>query len=143
MLSKKRKKLKGFFIGGENKPVIDEGFPGTEGIQGGFEGGRVVKVGDTYHMFPTERAGEIGVEYYYDRFKYDKDGDLIRYAFETAFKNVHNGQTFKEHAEYLRAQQRHAERCKRMEETKKHRVEGNGECVCNSHYLFVVSVLTL
>lgn len=56
-------------IGGENKPVIDEGFPGTEGIQGGFEGGRVVKVGDTYHMFPTERAGEKGVEMYYDRVK--------------------------------------------------------------------------
>lgn len=56
-------------IGGENKPVIDEGFPGTEGIQGGFEGGRVVKVGDTYHMFPTERAGEVGVEMYYDRVK--------------------------------------------------------------------------
>lgn len=56
-------------IGGENKPVIDEGFPGTEGIQGGFEGGRVVKVGEVYHMFPTERAGEIGVPYYYDRVK--------------------------------------------------------------------------
>ena len=56
-------------IGGENKPVIDEGSPGTEGIQGGFEGGRVVKVGDTYHMFPTERAGEVGVEMYYDRVK--------------------------------------------------------------------------
>jgi len=56
-------------IGGESKPVIDEGMSGTEGIQGGFEGGRVVKVGDTYHMFPTERAGEIGVDYYYDRVK--------------------------------------------------------------------------
>ncbi|WKL46182.1 hypothetical protein Q1W71_14575 [Flavobacterium pectinovorum] len=56
-------------IGGENKAVVDEGMPGTEGIQGGFEGGRVVKVGDTYHMFPTERAGEIGVDYYYDRVK--------------------------------------------------------------------------
>ncbi|GGA69347.1 hypothetical protein GCM10008015_07630 [Flavobacterium palustre] len=56
-------------IGGENKPVIDEGFPGVDGIQGGFEGGRVVKVGDTYHMFPTERAGEMGVPYYYDRVK--------------------------------------------------------------------------
>ena len=56
-------------IEGENKPVIDEGFPGTEGIQGGFEGGRVVKVGDTYHMFPTERAGEKGIEMYYDRVK--------------------------------------------------------------------------
>lgn len=56
-------------IRGENKPVIEEGMPGTEGIQGGFEGGRVVKVGDTYHMFPTERAGEKGVDYYYDRVK--------------------------------------------------------------------------
>lgn len=56
-------------IGGENKPVIDEGMSGTEDIQGGFEGGRVVKVGDTYHMFPTERAGEKGVDYYYDRVK--------------------------------------------------------------------------
>jgi hypothetical protein len=56
-------------IGGENKPVIDEGMSGTEGIQGGFEGGRVVKVGDTYHMFPTERAGEKGIDYYYDRVK--------------------------------------------------------------------------
>jgi predicted GH43/DUF377 family glycosyl hydrolase len=56
-------------IGGENQPVVDEGMPGTEGIQGGFEGGRVVKVGDTYHMFPTERAGEKGVDYYYDRVK--------------------------------------------------------------------------
>jgi hypothetical protein len=56
-------------IGGENKPVVDEGMPGTEGIQGGFEGGRVVEVGDTYHMFPTERAGEKGVDYYYDRVK--------------------------------------------------------------------------
>ncbi len=56
-------------IGGENAPVIDEGFPGTDGILGGFEGGRVVKVGDTYHMFPTERAGEKGVGMYYDRVK--------------------------------------------------------------------------
>jgi len=56
-------------IGGENKPVIDEGMSGTQGIQGGFEGGRVVKVGDMYHMFPTERAGEKGVDYYYDRVK--------------------------------------------------------------------------
>jgi len=56
-------------IGGQNSPVVDEGMPGTEGIQGGFEGGRVVKVGGTYHMFPTERAGEVGVEAYYDRVK--------------------------------------------------------------------------
>ena len=56
-------------IGGPDKPTIDEGSPGTEGIQGGFEGGAVVKLGDTYHMFPTERAGEKGVEAYHDRVK--------------------------------------------------------------------------
>ncbi|MFI1772422.1 hypothetical protein ACH5TX_11975 [Flavobacteriaceae bacterium MEBiC06459] len=56
-------------LGGENAPTIDGGMSGTEGIQGGFEGGRCVKVGDTYHMFPTERAGEIGVEAYFDRVK--------------------------------------------------------------------------
>lgn len=56
-------------IGGENQPIIEDGMSGTEGNQGGFEGGRVVKVGDTYHMFPTERAGEKGVDYYYDRVK--------------------------------------------------------------------------
>jgi hypothetical protein len=56
-------------IGGENAPVVNEGMPGTEGIQGGFEGGACVKVGGTYHLFPTERAGEKGVEAYYDRVK--------------------------------------------------------------------------
>ncbi len=56
-------------IGGPDEPVVEEGMPGTEGIQGGFEGGRCVKIGDTYHMFPTERAGEPGVEAYHDRVK--------------------------------------------------------------------------
>jgi hypothetical protein len=56
-------------VGGANKPVVDEGMPGTEGIQGGFEGGAIVKVNDTYHMFPTERAGEKGEPAYYDRVK--------------------------------------------------------------------------
>lgn len=56
-------------IGGPDKPVIDEGMPGTDGIQGGFEGGACVKVGDTYHMFPTERAGEKNVPAYFDRVK--------------------------------------------------------------------------
>jgi hypothetical protein len=56
-------------MGGPDQPVIDKGMPGTEGIQGGFEGGTCVKVGNTYHMFPTERAGEPGVEAYYDRVK--------------------------------------------------------------------------
>ena len=56
-------------VGGPEKPVLDEGAPDTEDIQGGFEAGAGVKVGDTYHIFPTERAGEKGVEAYYDRVK--------------------------------------------------------------------------
>ena len=56
-------------IGGQDDPVVNEGMPGTEGIQGGFEGGQLIKVGDTYHMFPTERAGEIGEPARYDRIK--------------------------------------------------------------------------
>lgn len=56
-------------LSGPNTPVIDEGMPGTEGILGGFEGGACVKINDTYHMFPTERAGQAGVEAYFDRVK--------------------------------------------------------------------------
>lgn len=56
-------------LDGPDTPVIDEGMPGTEGILGGFEGGACVKVGSTYHMFPTERAGEEGTGSYYDRVK--------------------------------------------------------------------------
>jgi hypothetical protein len=56
-------------VGGPDGPVVDEGMPGTEGIQGGFEGGACVKIKGTYHMFPTERAGEKGIEAYYDRVK--------------------------------------------------------------------------
>lgn len=56
-------------LGGEDRPVVDEGMPGTETIQGGFEGGQLIKVGDTYHMFPTERAGEAGHPAKYDRIK--------------------------------------------------------------------------
>ena len=44
-------------IGGPEAPVINAGMPGTEGIQGGFEGGSIVKINGVYHMFPTERAG--------------------------------------------------------------------------------------
>jgi hypothetical protein len=56
-------------LDGPDNPVVDEQTPGTEGIQGGFEGGACVKIGDTYHMFPTERAGQQGIEAYYDRVK--------------------------------------------------------------------------
>ncbi len=56
-------------VGGEDNPVVDEGMPGTEGIRGGFEGGACIKLGNTYHMFPTERAGEAGMPAIYDRIK--------------------------------------------------------------------------
>lgn len=32
--------------------------PGAEGIRDGFEGGRAVKVGETYHLFTTEMMGD-------------------------------------------------------------------------------------
>lgn len=56
-------------IGGQDDPVIEEGMPGTEDIQGGFEGGTIVKINGIYHMFPTERAGEKGMPASYDRVK--------------------------------------------------------------------------
>lgn len=56
-------------LGGPTDPVINEGMPGTETIQGGFEGGTCVKVNGVYHLFPTERAGQIGVGPVYDRVK--------------------------------------------------------------------------
>lgn len=56
-------------LGGQNEPVVDEKSAGTEGIQGGFEGGAMVKIGATYHMFPTERGGEMGQPSKYDRIK--------------------------------------------------------------------------
>ncbi|MCD8185610.1 MAG: hypothetical protein LUD68_03890 [Rikenellaceae bacterium] len=56
-------------IGGPDEPVVEEGMPGTEGIQGGFEGGAIVEVNGVYHMFPTERAGQIGQPAKYDRVK--------------------------------------------------------------------------
>ena len=39
-------------------PVITNRTPGAEGIRYGFEGGRVVKVGDTYHLFTTEMVSD-------------------------------------------------------------------------------------
>jgi hypothetical protein len=56
-------------VGGSDGPVIDEKSAGAEDILGGFEGGACVKIGDTYHMFPTERAGSHGTPDYYDRVK--------------------------------------------------------------------------
>src|SRR5512139_2633105 len=39
-------------------PVITTRSPGAEGIRYGFEGGRVVKVGDTYHLFSAEMVAD-------------------------------------------------------------------------------------
>lgn len=38
--------------------VIRRGSPDTEGIKYGFEGGRAVKIGDTYHMITSEMVGD-------------------------------------------------------------------------------------
>jgi hypothetical protein len=40
-----------------SRPVIGKDTPGAEGNQGGFEGGRAVKLGGAYHLFTTEMAG--------------------------------------------------------------------------------------
>lgn len=40
------------------RPVLTGDAPGAEDIQYGFEGGQVVKVSDTYHLFTTEMNGE-------------------------------------------------------------------------------------
>lgn len=47
-------------ISGPDKPVLDKGMPGTEGILGGFEGGTCVKINGVYHLFPTEQVGKKG-----------------------------------------------------------------------------------
>jgi hypothetical protein len=39
-------------------PVLTTRSPGAEAIRYGFEGGRVVKVGGTYHLFTSEMAGD-------------------------------------------------------------------------------------
>ncbi|WP_391570709.1 hypothetical protein [Cohnella sp.] len=39
-------------------PLLQKGDPGTEGIKYGFEGGRVVRVGGTYHLFTSEMLGK-------------------------------------------------------------------------------------
>lgn len=45
-------------IGGFDRPILDEGMPGTENNYGGFEGGRCLKINGEYHLFPTELMGE-------------------------------------------------------------------------------------
>ncbi|SMC87233.1 hypothetical protein [Pedobacter nyackensis] len=56
-------------VEGPEQPVLDVGMEGAQDIQGGFEGGVCVKINGVYHMFPTERAGEKGMDYTYDRVK--------------------------------------------------------------------------
>ncbi len=54
---------------GASEPVVDQGMPGTEDIQGGFEGSRLLKLDGVYHLFTTERAGLPGRERSYDRIR--------------------------------------------------------------------------
>ena len=42
----------------DSEPVISVRSKGTEGIRWGFEGGRVVKVGKTYHLFTSEMIND-------------------------------------------------------------------------------------
>src|SRR5207237_9341841 len=42
------------------EPVITTRSRGAEGNKYGFEGGRVVKIGRTYHLFSSEVMGDIG-----------------------------------------------------------------------------------
>jgi len=44
-------------IDGSEQPVITEGDPGTESNRYGFEGGRVLKFNNEYHLFTTEMYG--------------------------------------------------------------------------------------
>lgn len=70
--------------------------------------------------------------YFHDCYKYDKDGDHIRFAFQQqAFETVYSGQTFKQHADKLREKEQRRERYGRMRETRKNRAEegGTGEFV--------------
>jgi len=39
-------------------PVLTTRSPGAEGIRFGFEGGRVVKVAGTYHLFTSEMVDD-------------------------------------------------------------------------------------
>lgn len=41
-----------------DKPVIQKGSPGTEGNKYGFEGGSVIKIDATYHLFTAEMVGD-------------------------------------------------------------------------------------
>jgi len=44
-------------ISWDETPVIKQGDEWTNDIKCGFEGGTVVKINNTYHLFPTERIG--------------------------------------------------------------------------------------
>jgi hypothetical protein len=54
---------------GPDTPVITEDHADALDIQGGLEGGRLLKIDGEYHIFPTERAGSPGAESSLDRVK--------------------------------------------------------------------------
>ncbi len=59
-------------------PVLTVRSPGAEGNKYGFEGGRVVKIGRTYHLFTSEMAGDpIWVKM---RLAYWKSDDRLRWT---------------------------------------------------------------
>ena len=84
--------------------------------------------------------------FYHSRWKYDSEGDDIRYAFRKAFETVNNGKTFKEYADILRAKEQSEERYKRMRATRKNQDEGNGKFMCcvvfDNSFVLIVSSIT-
>jgi len=42
----------------QETPILTKGHPDAAGIKYGFEGGRVVKLGSTYHLFTSEMVGD-------------------------------------------------------------------------------------
>jgi hypothetical protein len=58
-------------------PVITVATPGAEGDKYGFEGGRAIKIGKTYHLITTEESGEP--RYVKTRFGYWTSQDRIHW----------------------------------------------------------------
>jgi hypothetical protein len=75
-------------------PVLTTRSPGAEDIRYGFEGGRVVKVGGTYHLFTSEMAGDpiwvkmrLGHWTSRDRLKWKRAGTVAESSGEFAGKD--------------------------------------------------------
>ena len=61
------------------------------------------------------------MSFFLDCWNYDKDGEALRLAFRKVFETTttNNGQTFKEHADYLCAKEQRRERLREKDEDEK------------------------